>query len=318
MRTMSTHGTIKRYSLIIEKTRRNMYPSFEDIRDFLADHDFKVSRRTIQRDIEQIRFDFGVEVVYDRHRNGYAIDHEHSVDVPSFLRFLEIVNTAQLLADSLKDCKDGLDHLMFESDGGFPGTEHLKPLLGAIRDRRKVVFEYTKFSAQKSGNHYQVEPYLLKEYQNRWYLVGISVQADDFRIFGLDRISGLSVEDETFEHRPGVDPRELFGHTVGLTYNENPPEYVELSFTPLQGKYIKSLPLHHSQEVLIDTDEELRISLFVNPNFEFKQKILMQGDAVKVLEPTWLAMEIRATLKKAAGLYDGEKTKKKKKNKGRD
>jgi predicted DNA-binding transcriptional regulator YafY len=300
---MSRHGTIKRYSLILEKIHRRLFPSFTEIQEYLFNHGFEVSKRTVQRDIEQIRNEFGVEIVFDHFRGGYGIDLGKSVDIPSFIRFLEIVNTAQLLMDSLRECKDGLDYLMFESDGEFRGSEHLKPLLGAIRDRRKVAISYHKFKSQESAVDYIVDPYLLKEYQNRWYLVGISARADDFRIFGLDRIQSLRVGDELFKRRRGVDPRELFGHTVGLTYNENPPEYVELSLTPLQGKYIKSLPLHHSQEVLVDTDEELRISLFVNPNFEFKQKILMQGDAVKVLEPTWLAMEIRATLKKAAKQY---------------
>jgi predicted DNA-binding transcriptional regulator YafY len=302
-RSMSKHGTIKRYALILEKVRRRQYPSFEDIRDFLADHDLEVSRRTIQRDIEQIRYEFGVEVLYDRHRNGYAIDLENSVDIPSFMRFLEIVNTAQLLTDSLRESKESLEHLMFESDGEFRGSGHLRPLLGAIRDRRRVAFDYTKFTARPSSTHYQVEPYLLKEYQNRWYLVGISVRVGAFRIFGLDRMVGLKVLDETFERVPGTDPRQLFGHTVGLTYNEKGPERVVLSFTPLQGKYIQSLPLHHSQEVLKDTDRELRICLFVVPNFEFKQKILMHGATVKVLEPAWLAAEIRDTLQAAARKY---------------
>ncbi|MGM0649710.1 MAG: WYL domain-containing protein [Bacteroidota bacterium] len=62
-----------------------------------------------------------------------------------------------------------------------------------------------------------------------------------------------------------------------------------LAYTPTQGKYIKTLPMHNSQKVLIDNDNECRISINVGPNFELNQQILKHGDTVKVLEPQWLA-----------------------------
>ena len=91
---MSIHGTIRRYTLIIEKINRKQYPSFDTIKDYLFEHGFEVSARTIQRDIEQIRFDFGIEIQYDRYKNGYFIDVDSSINIESFLRFLEIVGTA--------------------------------------------------------------------------------------------------------------------------------------------------------------------------------------------------------------------------------
>jgi predicted DNA-binding transcriptional regulator YafY len=292
---MSKHGTIRRYTLIIEKIGRNQYPSFEIIKDYLFEHGFEVSARTIQRDIEQIRFEFGTEIKYDRNRNGYFIDAETSINTDSFLRFLEIVNTAELLTESLKESKDTLNFISFESHGDLRGIENLKPLLFAIKNQRKVSFTHENFDTGKQRK-YSVRPYLLKEYQNRWYLVGIIGGTNDFRTFGIDRILNLEVQKETFKPETKIAPIELFENTVGLTYSCNELEEVILSFTPLQAKYVKSLPLHKSQEIIEENDMEVQVRLKIIPNYEFKQKIMMLGETVKVLKPKWLTNDIRKSL----------------------
>src|SRR5690606_34609502 len=151
---------------------------------FLLEHSFEVSARTIQRDIEQIRFEFGIEIVYDRTRNGYYIDTETNFNNHSFLRFLEIVNTAELLTESLKETKDTLNIISFESRGNLRGIEHLKTFQFAIKNNRKVSFSHEKFDTGKQRK-YAVRPYLLKEYQSRGYLVGILGGTNEFRTFGI-------------------------------------------------------------------------------------------------------------------------------------
>ncbi len=299
---MSKHGTIRRYTLEIEKIRRGHFPSFRDIKNYLYDHGFEIGDRTIQRDIEQIRVEFGIEIKYDRNKNGYCIDYEISVNVESFFRFLEIVNTAELLTDSLHESKDALKHISFDTGGGLKGIENLKPLLKAIKDKRKISFTHFNFHTEKSRKYY-VKPYLLKEYQNRWYVVGIVGGINEFRTFGVDRIENLEVKTQTFTPDNKLDPMELFNQTIGLVYSLNTVQTVVLSFTPTQGKYIKTLPLHSSQQVLIDDENECRISLEVVPNYELTQHILKHGDKVKVLEPAWLAEEIKQILKKTLKNY---------------
>jgi len=79
---------------------------------------------------------------------------------------------------------------------------------------------------------------------------------------------------------------------------------VVLSFTQHQGNYVKTLPLHHSQEIIEDSETELRVRLRIIPNYEFKQKILMLGETVKVLEPTWFADEVKNSLKATLKKYE--------------
>jgi len=294
---MSQHGTIRRYSLVIEKIGQKHYPSFFDIKHYLYDHGFEISDRTLQRDIEQIRMEFGLEIRYDRGKKGYYIDRNRSVNPESFLRFLEIVSTAELLVESLMDGKEALDHIVFEDHGNLKRIENLKPLLFAVRNHRMITFNHENFHSGQV-HEFRLYPYMLKEYQNRWYVVGNVGPGEDLFSFGIERIFDLKVLTETFKPDKGVRPRALFDHVIGLTYSKDDPQRIVLSFTAVQGKYVKSLPWHTSQEILVDDEKECRIELYLVPNYEFRQKVLKHIDSVKVLEPVWLKDEIRDLLRK--------------------
>lgn len=299
---MSRQGTIRRYTLIIEKINRNQFPSFKEIQDYLDEFGFTLSKRTIERDIEAIRNEFGLEITYNRHKEGYFIDEENSINIESFLRFLEIVNTAELLTESLSDSKETLDYISFDKGGGLKGIEYLKPMLKSIKEHRKIKFKHFSYQTEKSRK-YSMKPYLLKEYQNRWYIVGVVSGINDVRTFGLDRITELEVRDELFKPDPKIDPQQNFSDAIGVVYSVDVKQVVVLSFTPSQGHYIKSLPLHHSQEIITDDETECRIKLVIVPNYELIQNILMHHSHVKVLEPEWLAIEIKEHLNRALNQY---------------
>jgi len=148
-----------------------------------------------------------------------------------------------------------------------------------------------------------MDPYFLKEYLGRWYIVGLRDNDDKIRTYGIDRISDLEITKETFKKTKEVKARANFDSIIGLVYSYGKQQRVILSFTPQQGRYIKSLPWHHSQKVLIDNEEELRISLFVVPNYELYQQILMNGADVEVIEPAWLRKEIKGKLMNALNRY---------------
>ena len=305
---MAQHENIKRYRLIIEKTQRG-FPTLKEIIEHLTILGLDVSERTLQRDFKTLRERFDVEITYDRNRRGYFLEHANFNDVEQFVRFLEILLTADLLEQSLKESKDTLRHIDFESAGMQCGSHLLKDLLRALREKREVEFAHESFFREHKKK-YRVRPFLLKEYLNRFYLVG---QVPDlkgkgkerFRTFGLDRIIDLQVTDRFFNRDRDVNPKYFFDNVIGLTYSTgNLLEDVVLSFSPRQGKYIKTLPMHDSQEVLIDDDQELRIKLQVKPNFELIQKILMHGQHVKVLEPDSLKDQIKKTLEKAVEQYE--------------
>ena len=298
---MAKNEPLRRYFIEIEKIKTSFYPSIEDIADSLQRWDINKSERTIERDIEQIRKNFGVEIIYEPQERGYYIDETQSPNLKKFLRFLELANTAHLFLSGITQTKDFIKDIDFDEKGGLMGTEHLYALLKAIKHNNKIRFQHFNYLTNEK-KEMLVAPYFLKEYLGRWYVVGLR-DDEKIRTFGIDRISDLEITEHKFTKKKEKEARENFESIIGLVYSYGKRQKVVLSFTPVQGRYIKSFPWHHSQRVLIDNEEECRISLNVIPNYELYQQILMQADQVKVLEPQQLVDEIKNKLSNALSRY---------------
>ncbi len=299
---MSTQGTIKRYILIIEKINDSKYPSLENLREFLRDQGFEISERTLQRNIEAIRLEFNIDIKYDYNHKGYYIDKDSTDSLETFLKFLEIAGTAELISDSIKEDRKTLHYLSFDTAAYLKGVEYLKILLKAIKDSKVVTFNKVNYKSEKNSE-YLVEPYLLKEYQNRWYLVGYVPKIKEVRTFGLDRIDQVQVLKEKFKKDKEIKPLEMFDNIIGVNGEDGKVEEVHLSLTPLQGKYLKSLPLHKSQQIIKEDQKETVISLKVVVNYELLQRILMLGYQCTVLQPKSLVEEVKNSLKESLGNY---------------
>lgn len=298
---MSNLGKLRRLYLLVEKIENAFHPTFDEIYDYYYEHGFEISKRTIQRDIETLRIEFGIEITYDRFREGYYVDRSRSLNVNSFFRFLEYANTADLLSENIRQNKNNLEYIHFESQGKLKNLHLLKELMFAIRNNRSISFTHYNFS-KETRKSFTVYPYGLKEYQSRWYVVGMVENIDNPLKFGIDRIEELNVHDQTFEKDPHFDMNDLFDDVVGLR-TDREKEEILLHFTPFQGKYIKTLPLHPSQEVVEEDDQGVTVKLKVRPNFELKQKLMMQCQAVKVIQPQWLAEEMQEIYREALENY---------------
>jgi len=298
---MANHKKIRRYILILEKIEGKQHPSRDNLLEYLREHDLEVSVRTLIREIGELRNEFGFDIIHDKQKGGYYIKNDDKDRPESFIRFLEIAGTADLLTESLKENKETLNYISFDSLGLLKGIGYLKDLLYAIKNHRIVTIEHQKYVSDKVQK-YVIKPYLLKEYLSRWYLVGIETKKNEFRTYGIDRIQSLFVESKTYKYNKKIVPTEFFQSTIGLTYNKL-AERVILKFTPKQGQYVKTLPLHHSQEIIEENKMGLVIRLWLRPNYELNQRILAEGENVKVIEPKWLADEIKLSLAKAVKQY---------------
>lgn len=299
---MSQRGTIKRFTAIIEKVGSKQHPSAKEILEFLEDLGFSISKRTLERDFDAIRNEFGIEITYKTSKRGYFIDEEKSIKTDSFIRFLEIVNTADVLSESLSESKETLNYIHFDQGGGFKGLEYLTNLLQAIRENREIKFKHFSYQRKKS-RPYSMQPYLIKEYQNRWYVVGWVKGMKAFRTFGVDRLEKLTITTKTFQRDEKVNLIERFNQTIGVVYGNSRLEEVVLWISPSQIPYIKSLPWHSSQKIIEETEKGMKMSLFIYPNYELIQQILMHHATVKVLQPSWLQEEVKKKLEAALGNY---------------
>lgn len=300
---MAGRKAIRRWFHILQKLSHNYYPSLSKLKNYLEELDFKLTERTLERDIEALRTDYGISIEYNSHRNGYYINRNNkNIHLEAFLRFLDVINSADLLPSDIAEKNKIIDCISFDQSDNMRGIEYLQDLLSAVTQKQKIHFEYQKYY-EKKANTVSLKPYHLKEYQNRWYIIGFPDNKDALRTYGLDRINNLKILGEKFEVDSNIDVKEKFASTIGLNFSSEKSQIIRLSFTPFQGEYIKSLPLHNSQEIIQDDEEALVIELFVKPNFELEQRILMYAANVKVMEPKWLVERIQAHYKDALKLY---------------
>lgn len=296
---MANYKSLRRFYLIIEKLREGRNASFKSIAKHLNDCDIEISERTLQRDLAQIRADFGVDIIYNQEINGYSIDETTSSNLPAFYRFLELTLTTELLREQLKEKHTLLKHIQFESIETLHGHENLKLILDAILLKRWIKFEYTRFVDDNAKTHEGI-PCLVKRYQNRWYLIA-KLKSNKIVTFGIDRIGNLRKTAQVFKEDDFAIPEQLDA-VVGLNYTGTPTKVV-LETDPLQAKYLTSLPLHHSQKNVSSSKNNSRFEYFLIPNFELVQAILKLGDQVKVIEPKELKIEVMKSLQRTLKLY---------------
>ncbi|MDD2550338.1 MAG: WYL domain-containing protein [Bacteroidales bacterium] len=298
---MSKREFIARYGLIINKLRRGPV-SFDELDFFLQNqssvdgYNYSISQRTFQRDIKDIEHIHKIFIKYDHANKVYYIANEEDDKLGQ--RMLEAFD----LFNAFNTPERISQHIHFESRRP-QGTDNLHGILHGIKNGFEVAFTYTKYWDDKVSER-TVQPYALKEFKNRWYLVCNDLKDNRIKTFGLDRLTDLEITRKGFEIPTSFDVGEHFKYCFGIiSPNAQKPEEVVLSFTVFQGKYIKSLPLQHTQQVLIDNEEELRIKLKVFITEDFVMEIISHGERVKVLEPKSFANEIRSIHEAAAERY---------------
>lgn len=298
--------TFKRYWLVYQKitNKHKPFPSKQNIlNELINNNDVETSPRTVDRVIEKLRYEFDLEIKYNRTKKGYYLDEiDKDTRIEDFGNFLKQLSDIQELTDTLLKDKENIKYISF-SNSQFKGIEHINTILKAIKESRKIILEHLHFETNEVRK-YTIKPYLLREYLDRWYVVGMIENKEFFTTFGIDRIENLEITDEQFEKDKKLDPRSNFEDIIGVIYSVNEIQKVVLSFSPLQGKYIKSLPIHKSQKILIDNDQECRISLFIKPNYEFSQQLRLYGDSVKIIEPLWLIGDFKNNIKNILKKYE--------------
>lgn len=180
------------------------------------------------------------------------------------------------------------------------GNELLRIIIQAIVNKRKIRFSYKKFTGEQDIRI--LSPYILKEDNHLWYVVGCLDGKDFITTFAIDRMNDIGMVNEKMR-KISFSPKKYFQHSVGITVPEPEPVEVILSFDPYQGNYLKALSFHNSQSIIVDDDQEFRISIYVKPAYEFYAKILSYGNKVKVISPDFVIEEIKTKLSEALNHY---------------
>jgi predicted DNA-binding transcriptional regulator YafY len=298
---MSKRDYIIRYLLVVKKLRKSGTATFDEINDYirrefeLMDAPRDISIRTFQRDLNEIRSIFNIDIKCNNSNQYYIVDEENSGFNNRMMEAFDIIN-------SLNTGQQLTRHMILEKRCPL-GTEHLFGLLHAIRNLNIVRFTYQKFY-EPDITLREVEPYALKEFKGRWYLLSKDNKDGHVKTFALDRIKELEITKKRYSYPKDLDPNGYFRNCFGvITSDDEDPAEIILSFKPLQGKYIKSFPLHESQTILSDNEEELRITLTLYVTHDFIMELLSYGENVKVIEPERLIAELKAVYSEALNQY---------------
>ena len=293
-----------------------------------------VSLRTIEQDLYDMQYDeelgYFAPLKYDRVQKGYYYeDPNYSIsNIPlkendlyalefavALLKQFEGIDTVAQFSEAvtkiedyvnvrtLMTDKDIAQVIQLEQSTSVKGQEFLNRILGAVKEQKVIRFLYKKFDSSTEKEHL-LEPYVLKEYRNRWYVTGRSVTSDSVVTFGLDRIMHLDITADSFTVSEGFSSTNYFKYSFGISVsNKLKPEEIRLEFSAQQAEYIKSQPLHHTQHILHDGEDKTTVSITVIPSFELKAQLLSFGSKVKILAPEWLREELCGELETALSQY---------------
>lgn len=289
---MSKREITLRHTAIINKLRRSPATLKEINLHLLSEsqikgYDLSVSNRTFQRDIGDILSLYNISIECDKSKNRYYITDTEDSALNN--RMLEAFNMFNALNSSI-----GMsDYLEFE-DYSASGTENFHGFLHAVKNRLQMRISYQSYWEDEEKDR-SVNPYFLKEFKNRWYLIALDIEKDCIRTFGIDRIKKIEITKKKFTQPDKQEPNSYFQHSFGIISPgyAAPLEPIILSFSAHQGKYVKSLPLHGSQEILEEDEHRCVIKLDIHPTFDLEMQLLSYGNNVEVLSP----LSLRRTIK---------------------
>ena len=291
---MKTPEIVIRQHLIINKLRR-IPLSFSELSDYLQleseiqSLDFSISKRTFQREIKNILTIYNIEVIYDSFSEKYMIVEDFSKPEQKLLLEKIDLYSAFNAKISLSDKID------FEQNNS-KGTQFLKEILQAIENKNPLKFSYQKFYESEIESR-RLEPYLLKEYKSRWYVIGMDSQKESLRTFSLDRVKELQVLDGKFQ-LPEIEAKAHFENVLGIIGpNNSKAEKITITVTQFQAKYLKSLPWHHSQQLVSENETEASFTFYLVPTYDFEVQLLSLGSSLISIEPEDVKKKVLSHLK---------------------
>lgn len=308
------------------------YFTIEEILEKLADHDITVTKRTIENDFKSMREDsqlgFYAPIAYCWINKGhYYTDPDYSInklpitqdqvkllEIASHILqqfkgmnfFSEMEEIVDKLGNTVKDLRKGdkkesYPFIHFEEAAFQEGLQHMAPLIKAINEEQPVTIQYNPFGKELKEHNFH--PYFLKQYKQRWYLIGRPDNKKLIFPLALDRMKNVTYFHSVYKANPISNPEEFFKNIIGISYAQAPAENIILSFSPQQGNYIKTQYLHKSQKILVDNEKELRIALKIVPNYEFISLLMGFTPDVEVIEPQSVRDKVKTLFEKGLERY---------------
>lgn len=269
-----------RYIRLINLVSRRGHISFEEIcREWRRMYGAELPRRTFVRHREAIADIFGIEIMCRKSDNMYYIHSDGlNRDDDEIIRLANMMSVNRLISDSSR-LAERVIHEAVPS-----GDHYLVPIIEAMKAGMIIDISYQKFGEEKAVER-TVEPYCVKCFRQRWYMLARRVDVGEIRVYALDRIHSVKSTSTRFKMPQDFSPAKFFADIMGVTYFDVPDKQrILVRTTAEQRDYFLSLPIHPSQK-------ELKPCLFefsLRPGYDFIQEMRRHADKVEILEPLWL------------------------------
>ncbi len=249
-----------------------------------------VSKRTLERDFAAIGELFGITIGYDFAHNGYYIQEADEWQKNSYDELLLNFELLTALGD-----EPNLHSFVLAEHHRPANHAYLGEIIKAIKSKHPLSFTYEYIRSDGYMRKKKVKPHYLKEDQHRWYLLAIDYEDETLKTFAVDAISQLEIlRQEHFKRSMDIQIKDLFKYSFGIWNQEDIPiEEIEISYSPLDGKFIKRLPLHHSQIILADNEKEFRIQVTLRITNDFVMALLSRSSSLTVIRPSHLRERIK-------------------------
>lgn len=296
----------KRYIWLIELLQSYSMLTFEEIQDlwmesYVNDEKKPLAPRTFFNNIDAIRDMFGIYIVCNRSTNEYHIENEEDIKGNGIRNWMM---NALSLNNILTESASMKDRIIFED---IPSSQKfLVAIMKAMKEGTKVFVKYQSFKKDHPDERY-LNPYCVKSFKQRWYLLASTDENPDPHIYALDRFLEIKQSHLEFQIPEDFNAKDYFAPFCGYpTGNE---EYVhavnvKVKVNAHQRNYFRTLPLHSSQEESETYDDYSIFTYHVIPNFYLKKELISYMDAVEVLEPEEFREEINRTLKSIIQNYE--------------
>lgn len=243
-----------------------------------------------------------IELLFDVHikcnsNNEYYIEEAadlHNADMRTRLLNLMSVNSL------LKDSKELSNQILFEPIPS--GEKFLAPIIEALRDKTAIEMTYQGFTKDYPAT-FIVEPYCLKMFKQRWYMLAYSLGLDKTMIYSLDRVHAIEPTKQKYQLPENFDAERYFKDTYGITGMDEEPEVIEICIDAMQANYLRTLPLHSSQEEIERNDDYSIFRFHMVPSYEFLQELRKYGSDVEVISPESVRAEFREDTESLYRIY---------------
>lgn len=298
---------ITKYVWVIDTIYRRRKISFKELNELWLRDDIsrglEIPKRTFDNWRSVISDMFGISISNEgRGEYRYYIENEDDLrhnGIRSWLYNTLCVSNTLAGSQSIKD-RIVLEYVP-------SGQYYLKTIIDAMKENRVLNMTYQSYWKDEESA-FDVQPYCVKLFRQRWYLVARSVDPYYYeqgpRIYALDRIKYLHTKEETFEMPKGWDAEKYFDGCFGIIADRNIEiQPVKLKVSAGQANYIRDLKMHESQEEIERNGEYSIFSFYLRPTFDFQQELLWNGEDMEVLEPLWLRKEIAGKVKRMWNKY---------------